>query len=123
MFKEEETQDLIVDLIVEEYRFLKSYSSIMNKLMTNEKEKYISVYNYHIDKLKEIMLKDNLRIVPLEGTKYDDGLSINPLNIEDFDKNDVLIIDQMIEPLIISSVNGAIIKSGTVILRKAKEEV
>lgn len=110
----------IVDLIVEEYRFLKSYVSLMNKVLSDEKSKYKSVYDFHVRKIQDIMAECNLKIVDLEGKKYDEGLSITPLNIEDFDKNDVLIVQQVIEPLIISTNNGSIIKSGTVMLSKAE---
>lgn len=108
----------IVDLIVEEYRFLKSYVSLMNKVLSDEKPKYKSVYDFHVRKIQDIMAECNLKIVELEGKKYDDGLSITPLNIEDFEKNDVLIVKQVIEPLIISTKDGSIIRSGTVMLEK-----
>ena len=39
-------------------------------------------------------------------------------DIEDFEKNDVLIVKQVIEPLIISTKDGSIIRSGTVMLEK-----
>lgn len=120
--KVEENVDVIVEFIVEEYRFLKSYVSLMGKLMKDELPKYTSVYNFHINKINEIMEKKNLRIVDLVGKSYDDGLSVNPLNLEDFDKNDNLIIEQVLEPLIVSVTDGKIIKSGTVMLTRAKEE-
>lgn len=120
--KVEENVDVIVEFIVEEYRFLKSYVSLMGKLMKDELPKYTSVYNFHINKINEIMEKKNLRIVDLVGKLYDDGLSVNPLNLEDFDKNDNLIIEQVLEPLIVSVTDGKIIKSGTVMLTRAKEE-
>ena len=118
----EENVDVIVEFIVEEYRFLKSYVSLMGKLMKDKLPKYTSVYNFHINKFNEIMEKKNLRIVDLVGKLYDDGLSVNPLNLEDFDKNDNLIIEQVLEPLIVSVTDGKIIKSGTVMLTRAKEE-
>lgn len=120
--KVEENVDVIVEFIVEEYRFLKSYVSLMGKLMKDELPKYTSVYNFHINKINEIMEKKNLRIVDLVGKLYDDGLSVNPLNLEDFDKNDNLIIEQVLEPLIVSVTDGKIIKRGTVMLTRAKEE-
>lgn len=114
--------DLIVELIVEEFRFLKSYTSLMGKVLKDELPKYLSAYNYHVNKINEILAKKNYKIVELEGKKYDDGLSVNPLNIEDFGKEDILVIDQVLEPLIISSLDGKIIKSGTVMLTKSQEE-
>lgn len=121
-FKEHLSKDIIVDLIVEEYRFLRSCLSMMSKLMPDDMQKYQSTYRFHVEKIQEIVAKSNLKIVDLEGKKFDEGLSINPLNIEDFGKNDTLIIKQMIEPLIISTTNGSIVKSGTAILEKVEGE-
>ena len=108
----------ITDLIVEEYRFLKSYTSMLTKISSDEKAKYNSTYEFHIKKMQEIMAECDMKIVEIEGCDYNDGLSIIPLNMEDFNKKDKLIIKQVIEPLIIAPSNGKIIKSGTVILEK-----
>ena len=114
----EDNSKQIVDFVVEEYRFLKSYVSLLNKVLSDDRQKYKSVNDFHVQKIADIMAECNLKIVELEGKKYDDGLSITPLNIEDFEKNDVLIVKQVIEPLIISTKDGTIIRSGTVILEK-----
>ena len=108
----------IAELLVEEFRFIKSYISAVNKLYPEERQKYQSAYEYHINMLNNFSEKMKMKIVKLDGLPYDDGLSIKALNIEDFDKDDTLIIEQVIEPLIISSENGSIIKSGSVILKK-----
>ena len=108
----------IVDFVVEEYRFLKSYVSLLNKVLSDDRNKYKSVYDFHIRKIQEIMDGCNIKIVDLEGKKYDDGLSITPLNVEDFNKDDILVVSQVIEPLIISTKDGSIVRSGTVMLEK-----
>ena len=110
------------EFIVEEYRFLKSYVSLLNKAMSDEKQKYKGLLDFHVNRLQDFMKECNLKIVDIEGKKYDEGLSITPLNIEDFGKSDVLIIKQVIEPLIISTKDGSIIKSGTVMLEKIEEK-
>lgn len=116
--KFEDRTKQIVSLIIEEYRFMKSYTSLTNKVLSDERQKYKSVYDFHINKIAEIMNDCNMKIVDIEGKKYDDGLSITPLNIEDFEKNDELFISQVIEPLIISTLDGSIVNSGTVMLEK-----
>lgn len=116
--KFEDRTKQIVSLIIEEYRFMKSYASLTNKVLSDERQKYKSVYDFHINKIAEIMNECNMKIVDIEGKKYDDGLSITPLNIEDFEKNDELFISQAIEPLIISTLDGSIVNSGTVMLEK-----
>ena len=72
------------EFIVEEYRFLKSYVSLLNKAMSDEKQKYKGLLDFHVNRLQDFMKECNLKIVDIEGKKYDEGLSITPLNIEDF---------------------------------------
>ena len=113
---------IIAELVVEEYRFLKSYLSMMSKLFAEETTKYKSAYQFHVDKIMDILNRSDMKIVDLTNKPYDDGLSIIALNMEDFDKSDKLIISQVIEPLIISTIDGSIIKSGTVILEKIENK-
>lgn len=119
---QDDQKALIGELIVEEYRFLKSYLSMMNKLFLEETAKYKSAYQFHVDKINDILNRCSMKMVDLQGKFYDDGLSIIALNMEDFDKKDKLIISQVIEPLIVSIIDGSIIKSGTVILEKIENK-
>ena len=118
----ENQKAIIAELVVEEYRFLKSYLSMMNKLFAEETAKYKSAYQFHVDRIMDILNRSDMKIVDLTNKPYDDGLSIIALNMEDFDKKDKLIISQVIEPLIISTIDGSIIKSGTVILEKIEDK-
>ena len=120
--KQKNDNTILVEFVVEDYRFLKMYKSLIGKLLKDEVSKYLSAFNFHVSKIEELMNKQNLKIVDLSGKVYDEGLSVNPLNIEDFGKDDKLIIDQILEPLIISTIDGAIVKSGTVMLKKCEEE-
>ena len=56
-------------------------------------------------------------IVP-EGV-YDVGIAATPLNLSDFDKDEELLIDQVIEPIVMFQ--GKVVKSGVVLLKSAKE--
>ena len=66
--------------------------------------------------LKEALEKVDLWIVNVEGHLFDPGMAATPLNIEEFDANDTLMVDQMIEPIIMGK--EGLIKTGTVTLRK-----
>ena len=120
---DDSTTKQIIDFVVEEYRFLKSYSSLLNKILPEERQKYKSTYDFHVKKIQEIMEECKLKIVELENKDFNDGLSITALNMEDFEKDDKLVIQQVIEPLIISTIDGTIMKSGTVILEKKNENL
>ena len=58
-----------------------------------------------------------LKLVNVEGQPYDAGMAASALNLGDFGPDDVLHVDQMLEPIIMST-NG-LRKQGTVMLRKS----
>jgi hypothetical protein len=57
-----------------------------------------------------------MRIVNIEGHPFDTGMAATPLNIEEFNEKDTLIVDQMLEPIIMGS--EGLVKTGIVTLRK-----
>ena len=62
-------------------------------------------------------LKDHgLKIVDLEGQPYDPGVPASALNIGDFDPEDVLVVEQMVEPIIMDE--EGVRKSGTLMVKK-----
>ena len=58
----------------------------------------------------------SLRFINLENQKYDTGAAVTAINLDDFQPDDDLEIDQMIEPIVMS--NEGVLRSGTVVLRK-----
>jgi hypothetical protein len=59
-----------------------------------------------------------MRVVNVEGHPFDTGMAATPLNIEEFDATDTLVVDQMVEPIIMGP--EGLIRTGTVTLRKVK---
>jgi hypothetical protein len=69
-------------------------------------------------KNEEALEQAGLRIVNVEGHPFDPGMAATPLNIEEFNANDTLMVDQMLEPIIMGA--EGLVKTGTVILRKVE---
>ena len=57
-----------------------------------------------------------LHMVNVEGQPFDPGMAATSFNIEDFEANDTLEVEQILEPIIMSK--AGLVKMGTVILRK-----
>lgn len=112
----------IAEILVEDFRFSRSYLSVVDKLFMEEKKKYESTYNFHRTKIAELAKNFHLRMVFFDKKEYDDGLPVTPLNIDEFGKEDRLIIQQTIEPAILTA-DGQIVKTGTVILSVAPNEM
>ena len=64
------------------------------------------------------MTNAGMRIVNVEGHRFDPGMAATPLNIEGFEPEDALIVDQMLEPIIMGP--EGVVRTGTVTLRKVE---
>lgn len=60
----------------------------------------------------------NLKLANVEGHPYDPGMAASAINLGDFGPDDVLLVDQMVEPIIMGP--DGLVRSGTVTLRKAE---
>lgn len=110
-----DTTKIFADFLVEDYRFQHSFVSAVNKLFNEEIKKYESSYVFHANKIKELADKMQLQLKVFDGIDYSEGLPITPLNADEFASAENLVIEQTIEPTVITS-NGDIVRQGTVIL-------
>ena len=115
-----ELKESLISIAVESWRFSKVFERLLLKVDTNERNRYSNQYKWYQKKLNESLNQADLKLVNLEDQPYDIGMAVTAINIEDFDGEDELIVDQMIEPLIMNK--DGIVKLGTVILRKAQNE-
>lgn len=121
MFKAKKKSDvseiaqIIADFLIEDYRFQRSFLSAVNKLFNEEIKKYESSYMFHTNKVKELADKMQLQLRVFDGIDYSEGLPVTPLNADEFASAENLVIEQTIEPTVITS-NGDIVRQGTVIL-------
>ncbi len=108
----------LINLSVESWRFSRLFSRLLSKLDAGESQRYLSQYKYHLKQIEDSLEMSGLKIVNVEGLHFDPGMAASPLNIEDFGPDELLLVDQMIEPIIMD-VNG-VIRTGTVMLRKVQ---
>lgn len=108
----------LLDISVEAWRFGKLFDRMLTKLDAGEAGRYRGQYRWFQKKLDESLGAAQLRVVNVEGHPYDAGMAATPLNIEEFEPEDVLVVDQMLEPIIMDT--DGIVKTGTVTLRKAQ---
>ena len=108
----------LIDISVESWRFSRLFARLISKLDAGEGARYISQYRYYLKRLEENLESAGLTLVNVEGQPYDPGVAASALNIEDFGAHDVLVVEQMIEPIIMSS--EGLVRRGTVMLRKVE---
>lgn len=109
-------RDAVISMAVESWRFGRVFDRLLAKLDAGEKNRYKSQFRWFIKKVEEALEQAELRIVNVEGHPFDPGMAATPLNIEEFEAEDTLMVDQMLEPIIMGK--EGLVKTGTVTLRK-----
>ena len=90
----------LIEMAVETWRFSRLFARATDKLDAGESGRYVSQLRYFQKKTDEILGANGLRLVSLEGQPFDPGMAASPLNLGDFEPEDALLVDQMIEPII-----------------------
>lgn len=108
----------LIDIAFESWRFSRLFGKVVSRLDAGESSRYLNQLRYFQKKVEESLESSGLKLVNVEGQHYDVGMAVSALNLGDFGADDVLFIDQMLEPIIMGS-NG-LRKQGTVMLRKVE---
>ena len=113
-------KNLMIELVLESWRFSQVFHKMLKKLCSydpKEFTRYKGRYSYFRKKLNEILDSARLKIVEFPpDTDYDIGMSVIPINLDDFNSNDKLKIEQMLEPIIMQ--DSSVIRNGKIILKK-----
>lgn len=112
-------RESVISMVVESWRVSRVFERILNKLDAGEKTRYVSQFRWFMKKVDEALLQANMKVVNVEGQVFDPGMAATAINIDEFDSEDTLIVDKMLEPIIMD--NDGIVRSGTVILKKVEK--
>lgn len=108
----------LIDIAVESWRFSRLFGKVVSKLDAGESGRYINQLRYFQKKVEENLGSTGLKLVNVEGQPYDVGMAASALNLSDFGPEDVLLVDQMLEPIIMGPTG--LRRQGTVMLRKVE---
>jgi hypothetical protein len=114
----EKLENSLIDLAIEGWKFSKLFIRMMNKLDAGEAGRYMNQLRYYHENIESNLARANMRLVNLEGQIFDPGMAVSALNAGDFNPEDSLLVDQMLEPIIMGE--DGLLRSGTVMLRKAQ---
>ena len=108
----------LIDIAVESWRFSRLFARVVDKLDAGEAGRYVNQLRYFQKKVEESLDSSGLKLVNVEGQAFDPGMAASALNIGDFEPDDTLLVDQMVEPIIMGP--DGLKKQGTVMLRKVQ---
>ena len=114
----EQLEQSLIDIAVESWRFSRLFGKVVGKLDAGESVRYINQIRYFQRKVEESLDSNGLKLVNVEGQPYDAGMAASALNLGDFGPDDVLLVEQMLEPIIMGP--KGLRKQGTVMLRKVE---
>ena len=109
----------LADLAVESWRFSKVFAKVLQKLGARdagEAGRYKGKLSWFQGRLEEALKHAGMKIVDVQGQRFDPGVAATPLNGGDFGAEDALVIDRMIEPIIMGP--DGVVRPGTVMLKK-----
>lgn len=109
----------LLSLAIEGWRFTRAYLRLISKLDAGEQNRFVSQCRYFQKQVEDQLGIAGYKLVNIEGHPFDPGMAATAINLSDFLPEDKLIVEQMLEPIIMSE-NG-VVKMGTVILRKVGE--
>lgn len=109
----------LIDISIEGWRFARVFRRMAAKLDVGDAPRYANQARYFLKKIDDGLECFGLRIVSLEGKPYDSGMAVSALNIADFGPDDLLIIEQMVEPIVMGP--DGLVRGGTVMLTKAPQ--
>ena len=114
----EQLERSLIDIAVESWRFSRLFARLVNKMDAGEGSRYVNQIRYFQKKVEESLDASGLKLVNVEGHHFDPGMAASAINIGDFGPDDVLVVEQMLEPIIMGP--EGLRKQGTVMLRKVQ---
>lgn len=114
----EKLSGFLGDIATASWRFGKSFERLLSKIDAKEQDRYRPSFRWLQKNIDESLAAIQIRVVNVEGHPYEPGMAATPLNMDEFDTGDTLVVDQMLEPILMGP--DGIVKTGTVTLRKAQ---
>ena len=112
-------EEIIIKIVTENWRLMKLFMKVITKLDASEANRYLNQVRYFQKTIHDSLDEAGMKLVNLEGQFYDVGMAATPLNIDEFENEDKLIVEQMIEPLIMK--DGTIRKQAIINLVKVEQ--
>ena len=112
----------MVEFASENWKLVRSLDRYIQGMDPLDAERFLNQFAWYQRKAQEMLDEAGLSAVDLTGMKYNTGMAVSPLNLEDFpDRPDAAYrVAQMVDPIIME--NGHVRKAGTVMLSEEIDE-
>lgn len=107
------SESALADIAVEAWRFGSVLGVVTQRMDYMDAERLIGQYRWFEKKVQTALSQTDIRLVDLTGQAYNVGMAATPLNLDEFDTDDLVVV-QMVEPIVMSG--GRVIRAGSVML-------
>lgn len=106
----------LAEIAAETWRLHQSIDAMLVRMDPMDAERFLGQYRWFSRKISAALAKAGIQLVDLTGHAYSVGMAASALNMDEFDDEDELEVEQMIEPIIMCE--GHVMKTGSVLLRR-----
>ncbi|MFC5420167.1 hypothetical protein ACFPOB_11420 [Bosea eneae] len=106
----------LLELALESWRFQRLFGRALAKLDPLEAARFTNQHRYFVGKIESCLADAGMRFVSHEGQIFETGTAATPLNIDDFEAEDVVVVVETIEPTVMNT--SGLVRMGSVMLRK-----
>lgn len=111
-----DTEGALIALAVEAWRFTNGIEHSLSRLDEAARKRATSQLRWLQRSIAHSLDTAGLRLVDVTAQRFDTGIAATPVNLDDFEPDDTLIIDRMLEPIIMGA--AGVVHGGTVVLTK-----
>lgn len=111
-----DTEELLINLAIESWRLSRMFQRSIDARDVKAAGRQSNQIRYFQRKLHDSLAPLGLRLVDLDGQPYDEGMAAAALNAADFGPDDVLYVEQMMEPIVMGP--DGVRRTGTMMLKK-----
>ncbi len=115
---EEKLRKSLIELAIENWKTTQVFHKLLLKADVQDQLRYNNKLNWFMKKTEDYLEATGLRVVNVEGEKYDTGMAVTAINLDEYENAPTLIVEKMLEPIIMGP-NG-VERTGTVILKEGK---
>lgn len=107
---------VLLRVATDSWRFSRSFLGLVRTLDPKDQNRHLASMRFFQRQLTDALRELGYEFAEIEGQRFDPGLPITVLNLSEFQADDLLMIDQVLEPVILR--NGAVVKTGTALARR-----
>ena len=113
----------MVDFASEHWKLVHGLERYVSGMDPLDAERFLNQFGWYQRKVQAMLDEQRISIVDLTGLKYNTGMAVSPLNLEDFpNRPDAEFrIVQMVDPIVME--NGYVRKTGTVMLGEEIDDI